>query len=198
MPYSATGPTATRTTVQGAGEYTGVGHTSHYENTTGLVVIPRAREGATPKLVRVHGDYGMRKVSWSASRKNRPPLIPTQEDLLSDKYVGGVVSADMPIADPISGGYNWSISGEYLYFQSVRARKAGFDPLPTGAYPYTIQPQDTIAQSILSATYDTGFSNVIEGKIAATGAEVVDQRTLYPWPFTALPIESTSSGLIGG
>lgn len=192
-------PAPTRVTSVGAGEYTGVAQDSTYENVTGLVVVPRAASGAVPKLIRVHGDYGLRRVQWLSARNGRPPIIPAQEDLGSDKYVGGTVTASLPTPDPMTGAFNWKVTGEYTFLQSVRARKAGTDPLPTGAYPYPLQPQDAIAQTLLvGVTAGTGYSNPLEDLMAGLGASLVNHNQLYPWPFTVIPVEAASGGLIGG
>lgn len=199
--------TPTRVSAVGAGEYTGVTQDSTFENITGLVVVPRAASGSTPKVIRVHGDYGLRRVRWSASRNGRPPLIPAQEDLLSDDYLGGTVTTQLPVADPMTGGFNFGVQGEYLYFQSYRARKAGVDPLPCGSYPYPLQPQDAIAQQFIpdalqtlagSPSGYTVYSNPIETLAGILGAQLVDHNKQFPWPFTAIPVEAASTGLIGG
>lgn len=184
---------------QGGGEYTGVGQTSRFDHRSGLVVVPRAATGVAPKVVRVHCDYGMRVVKWEAARNGRPPLIPAQEDLTSDLYLGGTVDASLPVPDPLTGAYQWRVSGEYAYFQAAGARKAGYSPLPTGAYPYPVMPHDAIAQELArSIPTSGGYSNPLENMIGNLGAQLVKHNTLFPWPFTALPKEAGSASLIGG
>lgn len=193
-------PAPTYVTAEGGGEYSGVGQTSRFDHRSGLVVVPRAAAGSTPKLVRVHGDYGMRVVKWETGRNGRPPLIPAQEDLTSDKYVGGTVDASLPVPDPINGSYHWRVSGQYVFFQAAGARLAGYSPLPTGAYPFSVQPQDAIAQELLkgASTGSGGYSNPLENLIGDLGRRLVNHNTLFPWPFSALPKEVGSASLIGG
>lgn len=186
----------------GVGEYTGSAQTHQYQTVTGLVAVPRANRTLQPKLVRVHAEYGQRVVRWQTGRNGRPPIVPTMSDLVGDRFLGGEVSLPMPTYDPITGGYNWRVSGEYVYLQA-RGRRPGVDPLLTGGYPHPVTPQDDAARFVSRGISPTppqlaAAATPVEALFMALGAALIRHDTQFPWPFTTLPVESGSDTLIGG
>lgn len=183
----------------GSHEYGPTPQTHAYETVTGLIVIPRCI--GNPKIVRLHSGYGTRRVQWSATRVQRPPVIPAAEDLTNDTYLGGTVWAELPIPDPIRGGYNYHVKGEYVYLQTVvrdaydpnqqTHRTPGVDSLPTGVYPYQMGLQNSQLADVLTnldvpETANVYNVNNILGASVGDGG-LVDVGSLYPWPFTSYP-----------
>ena len=121
------------------------------------------------KLVRIHAEYGVRRIKWSASRSQRPPNIPKVEDTQGDRYLGGSVTTELPRYDPIKGGYDFLVSGEYIYLQAVvretgearqeTNRKPGVDALPTGKYPYFLALQGYQAREAISSVTAGGITD---------------------------------------
>jgi len=182
----------------GGHEYGPISQGHQYETITGLMAVPRA-VGA-PKLVRIHAEYGVRRIKWSASRSQRPPNIPKVEDTQGDRYLGGSVTTELPRYDPIKGGYDFLVSGEYIYLQAVvretgearqeTNRKPGVDALPTGKYPYFLALQGYQAREAISSVTAGGITdNNWMTKIGGTAKSggLVDIGTLYPWPLTWFP-----------
>jgi len=190
---------------RGASEYGGTPQKHEYQDVSGLRIVARAADGASPKVVRVHGDYGLRTVGFEATRAARPPLIPRSGDVViggvtTDVYLGGVINLPMPTPNEQHGGLNWSVEGVYTYLQTPR-RQFGSTMLPTGGYPYRLYPIDTLISSVLQ---DTPVPAAPPGVaptahlIDAISAKIVDHNVLFTWPFTALPAECVVNGLIGG
>jgi len=188
QPYSGVGVT----------EYAGVQQNHEYHDHSGLRIVARAADGAAPKIVRIHGDYGTRTVGFEAKRAGRSPIIPRAEDVKSgddttDVYIGGLVSLPMPTPNEQVGGYNWSVSGAYTFLQTPR-RIPGVTALPTGGYPYRVVPNDQLMGAALQGVAITTPAATID----AAAAKIVDHNTLFIWPFTALPAQCVVNGLIGG
>lgn len=201
MPIGILDPTYTQNySTVGASEYAGVRQTHEYQDVSGLRVLARAADGAAPKVVRVHGDYGMRTVSFGAMRSGRPPIIPKAQDVTAggnttDVYVGGTVSLPMPTPNEKAAGYNWSVAGVYTFVQTPR-RIPGTTAMPTGGYPYRVYPNDELMGSVVADSGVIGTDPV--ALIDGVAAKVVDHNSHYVWPFTALPAECVVNGLIGG
>lgn len=194
-------------TRRGSTEYGSADQVHSYADVSGLRVVARCAPSSTPKVVRVHADYGLRTVSFDSSRAGRPPLIPAPGDVLAgtdyvaDTYLGGTVTLPTPMPND-KAGYNWRISGEYTYLQSVN-RKAGTHCLPTGGLPFPVIPNDLLFNQLL---LDNGVSpgvpnssqpNIINTAISALAAVVVDHTSYFPWPLTTLPPQCATNGLIG-
>jgi len=188
----------------GGHEYGPTPQAHEYKTVTGLLVVPRAV--GDPKLVRIHAEYGLRTVAWSAVRSQRPPVIPSAGDLPGDTYLGGTFTADKPRADPIQGGFDFSASGEYYYLQNVKRdsddprqlknRAPGVDPIPTGAYPHFLSLQASQAREALASINIPGLNknNLMAkyGRDIADGG-LVDTTSLYSWPFPWFPQEASST-----
>lgn len=192
-------------TNDGAGEYGPTPQSHEYKTVTGLLTIPRA-VGA-PKVVRIHAEYGLRIAKWEYHRNQRPPVIPKADDILvngvaNDTYMGGSVTAGLPRWDPLAGGYNFSIKGEYIYTQTVQRdagdarqlknRKPGVDPLPTGKYPYSLQLQTAQMLGVLGGGIP--ITSAITA-MADIGRAVVDTNSLYSFPFTFFPSQASDTTL---
>lgn len=187
----------------GSASYTGIQQDHGYETDLGYSIMPVA--GRTPKFrrIRLHGGLGFRRVRWKASRSGVPPVIPTPTDVSNDLIVSYTVIPSLPKANPNSGGYNWTVEGEYLYVQ-VSPRTPGTETLPTGGYPFPIAPMDNMASEIISpivkqlAAAGTPVANIPDLAIRAAGLGVDNAGNEFTWPFTALAPIFTSSNLIGG
>ena len=192
-------------TRRGATEYGGTGQQHAYQEVSGLRVLARAADGAAPKIVRIHGDYGLRTVSFESTRVDRPPIVPKGEDIRSgdvvtDVYLGGHIALPTPSPNEKSGGFNWTVTGTYQYVQTPM-RRPGTTCLPTGGYPHPLYPQDTLMSMVMR---DAAVGDPPAGVSAAAyvvdevSRKTVDHNTLYTWPFTYLPAECVTSDLIGG
>lgn len=188
----------------GASDYGPTPQSHSYHTVTGLLVVPRAV--GNPKLVRIHAEYGLRRVKFESHRSDRPPVIPSAGNLTNDLFVGSTLNVALPMFDPIAGGYNHTISGEYLYLQNVirdsgnvtltsgTARIPGQDPFPTGKYPYPLPIQDYRAADVLASA---GLANpTIYSWQTSLGSSVVNEQTAYQWPFTFLPHNASDNTLI--
>lgn len=191
-------------TRRGSSEYVNADQQHSYDDVSGLRVVARCAPGASPKLVRIHQDYGMRTVSFQSARTGRPPIVPTPGDIsvganVVDKYLGGTFALPTPQRDD-KGGYNWVVSGTYHYLQ-VTNRIPGVNVMPTGGLPYPVVPTDQIANQML-LDYGIPVSpllpNPLDTALTALGAAAVKHDEYFPWPFTSLPPQVVTSGLIGG
>lgn len=192
-------PPQDRFTLVGGDEYA-TSQVNVFDTHTGLVVLPTCRTGAAPVRVRIHGEYGMRSIRWSASRKDRPPLLPFQSDIgdtltPSDLFLGGSVSAMLPTPDPTTGGYTFVTTGEYQFLQA-EPRKPGTHAFPCGGYPHPVLPQDTIAGNI-SASAGVSSSGTWSDAMTLLSPLAQDD-TRFPWPFTAIPSNYASTAYFGG
>jgi len=192
-------------TRRGVGEYAGANQQNTYTDVSGLRIVARAAAGSTPKVVRVHGDYGMRTVAFDTSRAGRPPIVPKGEDIVSgtvttDVYMGGALTMPIPSPNEQTGGYNWRVQGAYTYLQTPR-RVPGRTALPAGTYPHEQPLQDRLAAITISdnpvAVAPPG-TNPTAYVIDQLSARIVDHNTLFTWPFTYLPAQCVVNGLIGG
>lgn len=202
-------------TRRGTNEYHGNQQLHTFDDVSGLRVVARAAAGSPPKLVRVHGDYGMRRVQWKSARAGRPPVVPRPEDIsistpdgsfsvTTDTYLGGSVDLPMPQINEKQMGYDWEVNGSYTYLQT-KNRKLGTDPLPTGGFPFQVFPNDAMAARLLvdngiQVTVSPGDPTVNPDALAITAiaAVLVDHGATYLWPFTTLPAQTVTSGLLGG
>lgn len=207
-------PTPQVVTRKGVNEYTGNHQLHTYEDVSGLRVVPRACADSQPKVIRIHGDYGLRRVAWTSARVGRPPVVPKPEDiviespdgsyrLVTDTYLGGMVDLPLPQINERQAGYDWEVGGSYTYLQTHN-RRLGTDPMPTGGHPHLVFPNDAMAARILidegiTIEASSGTSENVDAlAIDAIAAKIVDHTRTYPWPFTTLPAQTVTSGLIGG
>lgn len=157
------------------------------------------------RRIRLHGGFAFRRVTWSASRTGKPPVIPTPTDVGYDLILSHTVTPSLPDENPNIAGYNWRVKGEYLYIQGW-PRRPGIDSLPTGSYPYLVQPNDTIATSLASPIYPGAvasassvnplFPNPNNDTMCILGVQAVHGDD-FVWPFTALPPVFTSPSVLG-
>lgn len=188
----------------GSGSYGPLRSDQSYEYDSGIVALPLA--GATPahRLIRLHGGFGRRTVSWSASRAGKPPIVPSMANTQGDVFLGGSMETALPVPNPQVGGYNWSVSGVYTFVQTT-PRKAGTDTFSAGAYPYPMSPTDQLAQQCTTpeAIAATIAATPASAKTNAFGLAVSPDKEehrndTYLWPFTLLPPVFTNDYLIGG
>lgn len=187
----------------GANSYDKYQQDHRYEYDNGLVVMPVASRTAAHKVVRLHGGVGIRRVSFDTVRRGKPPVIPTMADTNWDTFVGGTVTAMTPIPNFQTGGFNWHVSGEYLYVQT-EPRVVGQNTIPTGGYPFPVAPNDALATSYASGAAGAAFANAADGTNAneaaaeAVGNDIVDHdNERYVWPFTMMPTIFSNDQLIG-
>jgi len=191
----------------GSSEYSSAGQRHRYTDVSGLRVVARCAPGASPKVVRVHADYGMRTVTFDATRAGRPPVVPqpgdvTVGEVTTDVYLGGDFVVPTPAPNQ-KGGYDWNVSGQYTYLQSVN-RIPGTHSIPTGGYPFPVVPQDQIFNQMLidnGVPISPGTSaspNPVDAAVRDLSAKTVKHNEYYPWPLTTLPPETVTNGLIGG
>lgn len=199
-------PTTMHVTRRGGSEYARADQTHEYEDVSGLRVVARCAPGASPKVIRVHADYGRRTVSFDTARAGRPPIVPAAGNITvgtktTDIYLGGTFTLPLPIPDG-KGGYGWRVAGTYTYLQ-VTNRVPGVNAIPTGGLPYPVVPTDQIANQMMldygvQVSGDPSLPNPIDTAITAVGAAGVRHDEFFPWPFTALPPQVVTNGLIGG
>lgn len=185
----------------GSASYTNYAQDHHYENETGLVVLPVASTVAKRRIIRLHGGTGTRRVQWTASRKGKPPIIPVPETTAYDTLIASRVTPALPSPDPNTGGYNWTISGEYVYSQ-VKPRQVGTDTLPTGAFPFVVGVSDTLAATLAAPflavfqAAQAGSLNPFDAVVKAISANLSHESDTFFWPFTYLPPAFTNDNLI--
>lgn len=176
-------------------------HRFEYDN--GLIVWPVA--GRTPafRVIRLHGGVGVRRVEWEASRRGKPPIVPSMTDTDYDTFLGGSITAALPQPDPQSIGYSWHVSGSYLYVQT-QPRIVGTNSIPTGGFPYPVVPNDALGNQLVAdqvgnvLTNATPTDNVADLIGQAVGEDTVDhEEDNYLWPLTVLPPVFTNDNIIG-
>lgn len=176
-----------------AGEEYQVEQRGHFTRHTGKITLPRCRSGAAPAVVRVHGEYGKRQVDWSVQRQNRPPLVPSQDDIPdADVFLGGTFTAALPVPDPTTGTYSFRISGSYEYVQTP-VRIPGVDPIPTGSYPFPQAAQDVVAAGQI-ANLPAPVSPITDrsgwhSTAVALSAAYAQNSSIISWPFAAIPAD---------
>ena len=160
-----------------------------YKDVSGLTVVPRAVGHAV--VIELHESFGMRQLTFSAMRQNRPPEIPPSGDLQNDTYVGGAITLPRPTPVGSGDGYNWMVSGEYTYLQTTNrvAENTGF---PTGTVPYD-EPLQELAVKVLNGNID---STVGTGDDTTQDYRASINDDTFPWPFTRYPSTLLNSGLI--
>lgn len=172
--------------------YNGYSQDHKFEYDSGLMVLPTA--GRTPghKVIRLHGGVGMRRVKWESERDGRPPILPAAVDTIYDKLLSTDVTAAMPVPNPQSGAYTFSVHGEYLFVQKA-PRMVGRDALPTAMFPFPVEPMDTVATALAkpvlqNAVDITANSTDPIGDLSnAVGVAVMTANGDSLWPFTFIP-----------
>lgn len=182
----------------GAADYTGPTQTHEYEYDSGLIPVPVAGpldgdDNPVTRIVKVHSGFGVRRVRWAVGRSNRPPIIPAMKDeLTNDRLISAVVAPELPQPDVQRGGWIFSVQGVYEYVQTV-PRIAGKHTLPTGRYPYQVNPNQSIAAAVAGGISGlTGVTDFSTGIEVAGGALVNHQSDDYFWPFTAIPAQCST------
>lgn len=191
-------------TRNGAAEYSTTGQLHSYQDVSGLRIVARCKAGAAPRLVRVHGDYGVRTIQWNTSRTGRPPVLPKPGDItdgttVTDTYIGGSVEVPTPQHNEKEAGYDWTVSGAYTYLQTTN-RKLGTHVIPTGGHPHRVLPNDDVARAMIQGagvSLSPGAETPVADMIEAVAAKYMDHAKLFTWPFTALPTLTVTNGLLG-
>lgn len=176
---------------------TAVDSTHAYD--AGILILPVA--SLTPKTAkcRVHGGYGLRRASFAGIKKDTPPILPTARDIrdpitgdVVDTLVSAALVIKQPTPNPTGLGYDWSVSGEYVYVTTRPAadggpRVPGLSVLPATRLPFPITPQDPAATSLISTSqggdYDTAYLALTP--VASFTTDI--QNGTFVWPFTVLP-----------
>lgn len=172
----------------GVGDYGQYQMWHSYSTDLGIITVPIAGVTEAHVTIRIHGGLGVRNVNWTASRAEKPPIIPS---LTGDLIDGGdeiqgfsVRFSQQP--NEKSSGFNWNCEGSYQYIQPI-SRIPGNDTFPTNAYPYVINPQLTLSATLLSLA---GGSM----KTCGIGLDYVNNG--FVWPHTFFPHTSTNDSLI--
>lgn len=164
-----------------------------YSSDLGYLVLPIAQRTPGWRRIRLHGGLAFRKVKWSATRFGLPPVIPRADDLGTDLILSHTICPALPTPNPDHAGYNWTITGEYVYLQGD-PREIGVDSFPTGGFPFPIAPNDVIASGLvdsppadasLNLANVTDSSNPSNDLVIRLGEEAI-AGDLYSWPFTSL------------
>lgn len=147
----------------------------------GVLVLPVASETSNSVQVRCHGGLSTRRVTFDIRKQGNPPVIPLPSDNVGvDVLTSAEVNVLTPSPDLQSGGYDWTVKGEYLYVTEGEARVFGVDQLPLTSYPYINERQDTIAaESLLGRTPITLSSEIKQAHLVVTGGWV--------WPIMTYP-----------
>jgi len=147
----------------------------------GLLILPVASETAETVTVRVHGGFEKRTVSFDIAKQGNPPVIPLPADTELDTLVNSEVNVITPSPDETTGGYNWTVKGQYEYVTTGTIRKFGVDQLPVTGYPFMNPRQDIVAAQSLSQGGDTITleANLVQAQVVAQGG--------WLWPFTIYP-----------
>lgn len=158
-----------------------------YQVDSGVVQLPVASRVSAHRLIRLHGGIGARRVTFAASRHGRPPFIPAATDLAGDTLLGTTLVASLPRPNEAAGGFDWSVTGEYVYAQNV-PRTPGADAFPVGSFPFVLPTQQTIASALVKTVpvpYSPSNFNLF---FTAAGERIVDPESgAYVWPFLVLP-----------
>lgn len=202
--------TTDREAVVGAGAYNRYQQDHSYSTDTGLLVLPLSSKKPDFKIIRLHGGIQTRTVDWVACRQGKPPIIPSAVDTEFDKYLGGTVTVGLPVPNKQQNGYNWTVSGSYLYVEAA-PRVPGVNTLPTGNAPYATEPMDSTANAgylANAAAITAGFQALADAPAAADPVAPIDVvgqavsggvdhlNDQYIWPYTFFPpIFSTDTGI---
>lgn len=191
-----------RLEVVGVQDYTSYAQQHQFSHDLGVVPIPVASRTAGHKVIRLHGGMATRKVDWVAGRAGRPPVIPAAGDTEGDTLLSSTVVPHLPVMQSGAAGYNWRVTGSYLYVQND-PRVAGTDPFPVGNYPFEVEPAASVARDVLDPYVETYYINATEGRRFPTLIEQVANdldmsQPMWTWPILALPSRFTSTHIIGG
>lgn len=147
----------------------------------GVLVLPVASEAAMSVHVRIHGGQGRRTVTYDIRKQGNPPVAPSPSLVIGDEYLtGATVTVPTAVPNPQTGGYDWTLQGEYTYVDTGRGRLPGRDLLPAVGYPFLNPAQDTIAvQSLNGGTVAQLESELKSTGVLSTGGMV--------WPLTVYP-----------
>lgn len=171
-----------------AADYSAYRQESAFNYDPGVFILPIASTTPKVKVVRIHGGYGTRTVSFAATKRGAPPIIPAATDTDKDYLVGANVVVPLPSPSPGSATYDWAISGQYTFVTKGAtqvgtewvggARVPGKDFLPAGQYPFPLPPQDAAAEAIISSG---------SHEDAAANLRQQIPKNDYLWPFTVFP-----------
>ena len=173
-------------TIEGAESYRSVRQDHEYTTDIGLLPLPLASPTPRVRLFRLHGGLSMRRVKWSASRAGKPPIIPAAADAGSDVLISTEATPALPVPNSQAGGYDWGVSGEYLYVQT-KPRTPGTNALPTGGYPYPVPGIDGLLNAIVTPAIGAALVNQgLDAAISLLSAPVNHTTDSFLWPLTTL------------
>lgn len=154
---------------------------SNFYYDAGLFVLPIASETASTVTVRCHGGYAERRVKFDISKNGNPPVIPSAEDTVgNDKLTGAALTVETPAPNMNTGGYNWTVRGEYRYVTTTSPRIPGSSLFPAVGYPFPLLQQDTLARKSVGGTTPQQASN----KLKTDNTILQDE---WVWPLTIFP-----------
>lgn len=167
--------------IDGASSYGRFNSISDYSYDAGVLILPVASEAALTTTVRTHGGMGTRRVSFNAAKQGNPPVVPSAEDFVgNDRLNTARLLVNTATPNPNTGGYNWTISGEYTYTTTESPRIPGQSMFPAVSYPYPNPTQDVIA----SGTFKSETPEQVALKMRAAGTILQSE---WIWPITTFP-----------
>lgn len=193
-----------RTDPDGA-SYSEYSQDHEYTYQSGLAVMPVLGNSPRHRVLRLHSGLGMRRVSWSTARRGQPPMLPAMSDTAGDTFIGGRVTPVLPNPNEPAAGYNWAVTGEYVYVQN-NPRIVGENALPTGNYPFVVSPQARIASDLIGDDV-VALVNATSPSVDPTDAvselisdavneNFVSGTGVVTWPFTIIPAVASSTHII--
>jgi hypothetical protein len=156
-----------------ASDYSGYRQSTKFSYDPGIFILPIASVIPKTKVVRVHGGYGTRVVTFAASKKGAPPIIPAATDTDRDYLVGANVNVPLPSPSAGSATYDWAVSGQYTF---VTRGAALVDSQYVGGA--RVPGKDFLPEAIISS-----------GSHEDAAAQLKQQipHNNYLWPFTVMP-----------
>lgn len=99
--------------------YENVSQVSTYTRDLGLLTLPVAGpDGSPARIIKTHAVMGYRSFNFNESKRGSPPMFPMMQDTSSgDKLLGGSLSFPLPGLNGDQSGYDYAVSGSYLYLQ---------------------------------------------------------------------------------
>lgn len=186
-----------------AGSYREEQQDHAYEHDQGLCVLPVAQATSKHRVIRLHGGYGMRRVTWSSARVGCPPMIPAAANTTGDTLLSATVVPSLPTIDKANDAYSWVVRGEYLYVQNA-PRVAGENAFPAGNRPYLVLPQAQFGGDLIE-NYGDAIQQADNPDDALTEAvgdaydtDLRGEDGSVFWPFTTVPAFLSSTHIIGG
>jgi len=154
-------------------QYNFWGSADEYEHVSGVCVLPIAENAPTDTdtlkswspvvVVQLHAPYRKRTMSWKATKRNSPPVIPSPESTGKLEFVGGSVRFPGPRLETTMNSLVWEAAGVYSYVETCED-----DPGRDG-YLLTSQPWQTQIQDFNASTYGAADGANLFGAISKAG-----------------------------